>query len=221
MLAPIAMILSALVASSLACQPSGDFKMTFYGWADNDPPSAKVAMNCGGRNGIAGGDGSYTNPLTFAAEKGRFADCEIVYSPYLKKYLRSEDTCADCTGDWVDIWTGSNTENGGSALVDCENTLTGSFKSNQVIITTPPSTLDVSNAELFEAGRCCTENVFTANAANLSCDPGSTSGPALTSALPVPTGAVSPPTTTFVTVPSAKPSGKHRTRKGKPQHQRM
>jgi hypothetical protein len=103
MLALITTLLASVVASGLACETSSGFTMTFYGWPDNSPPSNKVAYNCGGRNNVASGTGTYADPLTMAAVEGRFAACELVYSPYLKKYLRLEDTCANCDGDWVDV----------------------------------------------------------------------------------------------------------------------
>jgi hypothetical protein len=78
-----------------------------------------------------------------AAEKGSFQDCEIVYCPYLKKYLRLEENCATCSGDWVDVWTGSNTADGGDLLVECEQTLTGREFRSHIIITVPPENLEV------------------------------------------------------------------------------
>lgn len=43
------------------------------------------------------GVGTYSNPLTFASASGEFSSCEIIYLPYLKKYLRYEDYCAQCS----------------------------------------------------------------------------------------------------------------------------
>jgi len=209
MLAPIVTILAALVASSTACQPASGFRMTFYGYADNSPPSNQVAINCGGRGYKAAGTGTYEDPLTMAAVKGRFSDCEIVYAPYLKKYLRYEDTCANCHGDWVDVWTGSPNENAGSALLKCENTLTGSDASNHVIISTPPAGLEVNSAELFAAGKCATENVFAANSANTSCVGGT--------AVSAPAASVP---SSPATAASAKPSSKH-SRKHRHSHKRI
>lgn len=42
------------------------------------------------------GTGTYTNPLTFASAPGEFTSCEVIYVPYLKKYARFEDYCAQC-----------------------------------------------------------------------------------------------------------------------------
>lgn len=51
------------------------------------------------------GIGTYANPLTFASAPGEFTSCEIIYFPYLKKYLRFEDSCAQCSKLTVDPFT--------------------------------------------------------------------------------------------------------------------
>ncbi|EME85999.1 uncharacterized protein MYCFIDRAFT_39450 [Pseudocercospora fijiensis CIRAD86] len=106
---------------------------TFYGYPDNDPPSAQIAYDCG-RGYTAGGSGTYDDPRTMATAPGEFAKCEIVWDPYTEKYLRFEDTCAQCISDckcsWknghyhIDIWTGSSTQSGGQAQINCEDRLT-------------------------------------------------------------------------------------------------
>jgi len=175
--------LALFMSSALACQPTSDYKMSYYGYVDNDPAGAAVSYNCGGRGGKASGDGSYANPLTAAVAKGIFAECELIYSPTLKKYLRVEDDCATCNGQWIDIWTGPTTSNGGSALSACENSLTGSFTARHVLIQSPPDNLEVTTAALFD-GNCNTANVFADNAGNTSCTGGSgtTNPPAVSSA---------------------------------------
>lgn len=79
---------SLSACSRSACSRQGSVSLTFYGYPDNDPPSAQTAYNCGGRNNIAGGSGTYDDPLTMASAKGEFSKCEIVYVPYLQKYVR-------------------------------------------------------------------------------------------------------------------------------------
>lgn len=81
-----------------ACSVVSGVQMTFYGSPDNDPPgSIATAHDCGGRNYQAGGSGAYDDPLTFATSPDEYEVCEIIYSPYLKKYLRMEDDCAQCS----------------------------------------------------------------------------------------------------------------------------
>lgn len=81
-----------------------------------------------------------------ASAPGSFLPCELVYAPYLKKYLLFEDYCAQCVEDWthgqwhVDVWTGSPTVNGGDEQIECENQLT---PEEQVIVRNPGKRLEV------------------------------------------------------------------------------
>ncbi|GAB1206825.1 hypothetical protein APSETT445_005527 [Aspergillus pseudonomiae] len=106
-----------------------DVAHTFYGFPDNDPPGCAIAYDCG-RGLTAGGVGTFNDPLTFASAPGEFQICEIIYDPYLRKYLRMEDSCDSCNRNWankvwhIDIWTGSSTVNGGNDQLDCENKYT-------------------------------------------------------------------------------------------------
>ncbi|KAI9703505.1 MAG: hypothetical protein M1820_005809 [Bogoriella megaspora] len=144
---------SALATLSLACSVVDGVEITFYGFPDNDPPGAGTAYNCGGRNNIAGGTGTFDDPLTFASDPNEYSQCEIIYLPYLKKYLRMEDECAQCETDWangkahVDIWTGSSTVNGGSTQEDCENSLTPD--GGQEVLRQPASTYTVDWLALY------------------------------------------------------------------------
>lgn len=81
--------LLAITGTALAaCSREGSVELTFYGYPDNDPPGADTAYNCGGRNYVAGGTGTYDDPLTMASAEGEFSQCEIIYVPYLEKYVR-------------------------------------------------------------------------------------------------------------------------------------
>lgn len=73
--------------------------VTFYGSPDNDPAwSNATAYDCGdGRGYTAGGDGSFLNPLSFATADEEYKRCEIVYLPYIKKYLIHDDYCQTCS----------------------------------------------------------------------------------------------------------------------------
>ncbi|KAL8804330.1 MAG: hypothetical protein Q9182_002612 [Xanthomendoza sp. 2 TL-2023] len=88
---------SASPLTERACSTRSGVIHTFYGYPDNDPPGPATAYNCGGRNNVAGGSGTYSNPLTFASAPGEFNSCEVIYVPYLKKYARFEDSCATCS----------------------------------------------------------------------------------------------------------------------------
>ena len=76
------------VRATASCTRMGYMHLTFYGYPDNNPPSADTAYSCGGRNNIAGGTGTYVDPVTFASAEGEFNECETVYIPYLEKYAR-------------------------------------------------------------------------------------------------------------------------------------
>ncbi|KAE8148612.1 hypothetical protein BDV25DRAFT_157955 [Aspergillus avenaceus] len=126
---------------------------TFYGYPDNDPPGAGIAYDCG-RGQIAGGTGTFNDPLTFATAPGEFETCEIIYDPYLRKYLRMEDYCESCNREWgnrvwhIDVWTGSNTVNGGNSQVDCEVKLTPTPQ-DKPIVRRPGANLAVDTTPLY------------------------------------------------------------------------
>ncbi|KAF2144359.1 uncharacterized protein K452DRAFT_245127 [Aplosporella prunicola CBS 121167] len=147
------------------CTTMDSVTHTFFGFPDNDPAGPATAYDCG-RNYVAGGSGTYDDPLTFASAPGEFEICEIIYDPYLKKYLRLEDYCEQCTQDWsnrnnrhIDVWTGSSTVNGEGAQIQCENDLTPASNS-QTIIRQPGANLPVDNTVLFADGQCYTSNVY-------------------------------------------------------------
>lgn len=122
--------------------------VTFYGGPDNDPAwSNATAYVCDPSHGYhAGGTGSYDDPLSFAAAVGEYKKCEIVYSPYVKKYLRKDDTCASCKAPHIDIWTGSSiTQKNGVKQIKCEETMTPD--EGQRVIRNPPKDLHVNSKD--------------------------------------------------------------------------
>ncbi|PWY90215.1 hypothetical protein BO70DRAFT_415772 [Aspergillus heteromorphus CBS 117.55] len=170
--------LASAVAAS--CTVETDYEITFYGYPDNDPASAETAYNCGGRDYIAGGTGTYDDPLTFATAPGEFEKCEIIYLPYLRKYLRLEDVCEQCTTDYkegkhhIDVWTGSSTVNGGETQIRCEDALTPS--ASQSVIVNPASTYTVNAAALFSDDTCHTSDTYSnADASSYCSSSGSSS----------------------------------------------
>lgn len=140
--------LSAAILGANACSVVGNVEMTFYGYPDNSPPGPGIAYDCG-RGYVAGGTGTYSDPLTMATAPGELNVCEVIYAPYLKKYLRFEDECAQCESDWgsgiwhIDTWTGSTTQSGGQNQIDCEDDLTPNGGQN--IVRSPPSNLAVDS----------------------------------------------------------------------------
>ncbi|ORY08735.1 hypothetical protein BCR34DRAFT_603376 [Clohesyomyces aquaticus] len=74
-------------------------------WDFNHPNS--TAFGCH-RGGNATGCGSYDDPVPFAGVLGSYETCEVVYHPYLHKYLRYEDVCPSCGNGSVVLWTGED-----------------------------------------------------------------------------------------------------------------
>ena len=147
---PIIAIMCACLSSTVqACGAISSVQHTFYGFPDNDPPGPATAFNCGGRNFVAGGSGTFSDPLTMATAPNEFSQCETLYVPYLKKYVRFEDTCAQCTEDFksgkrhIDIWTGSPNINGGQKQINCEDQLTPDGNGEHTIIRFPAGNLAV------------------------------------------------------------------------------
>lgn len=133
------------VSQDRACMTITGVTHTFYGFPDNDPPGPLIAKDCG-RGYTAGGTGTYSDPVTFASAEGEFSPCEIIYDPYVQKYLRFEDHCAGCTVNWqrgiihIDVWTGDSVADGGADQIDCEFALT---KGTQTIVRNPRLDLPV------------------------------------------------------------------------------
>lgn len=87
---------------------------TWYGVPDNTPPGAGIGGPGGGANSYpgnygsavhsgnrAGGDGSYSNPLTAATANTVEVPYGVeFYIPAFHKYFVAEDSCTECRGDW-------------------------------------------------------------------------------------------------------------------------
>ncbi|OAQ99358.1 hypothetical protein LLEC1_01061 [Akanthomyces lecanii] len=192
-----AVVAVTLAGFASACSTPGNYIVTFYGYPDNDPPGPAIAYDCG-RGSRAGGKGTYDDPVTIATAPGELNKCEIVYLPFLTKYGRVEDYCAQCgkltshfsqshsdfleakvltataskiDSDWkhgqphIDIWTGSSSQNGGQAQIDCENRLTPGGRYS--IVRNPPKNYGVNAAPLFSPPNTCnTKNVYPNNPAH-------------------------------------------------------
>ncbi|GKZ77813.1 hypothetical protein AnigIFM56816_000596 [Aspergillus niger] len=148
------------------CHIVSKVSYTFYGYPDNDPPGSDISEDCG-RGMAAGGIGTHENPLTFATAPGEFDRCEVVYSPYLQKYLINEDYCEQCTKDWkshiwhVDVWLGGNSTTYGTEQLKCENSLT-SAEESQVVIKNPSSNLPVDLTSFYLGGNsvCSLDHIY-------------------------------------------------------------
>jgi len=123
--------------------------VTFYGYPDNSPPGRQIAHPVIHR--VAGGDGTWCNPTTFATEpkNDKIIPYGVkIYVPYMKQYFVREDDCTNsgiqhlgCHQIWVDLWIGGDAKSDFKAVINCENSLT---KSHTVpIILWPKANLPV------------------------------------------------------------------------------
>jgi 3D (Asp-Asp-Asp) domain-containing protein len=129
--------------------PNASGPITFYGAADNDPPGSRQIAFPNVMHGQAGGTGTFADPITFAAQQGRFAPGTKIYVPDVQRYFVLEDTCADCAGPHIDLWTGAATDGG---IVRCEDSLTRNGSRPYQL--NPPAGLPVSAGDLYSNGHC-------------------------------------------------------------------
>ena len=124
--------------------------VTMYGWPDNSPPGPAISNPKVHK--VAGGTGTYADPITFATDIREFAAGTILYVPFIEKYVSMEDTCTACTADWgagkhhIDIWMNSNAASTGK-LTSCQDAWT---RDSIAIELHPPSTRPVTTAPLFD-----------------------------------------------------------------------
>uniref|UniRef100_A0A6B2LHI1 LysM domain-containing protein n=1 Tax=Arcella intermedia TaxID=1963864 RepID=A0A6B2LHI1_9EUKA len=149
-------------------------QITFYGARDNCPPGGDIAHPI--IHNLAGGTGTYEDPITYAGDTDATPAGTIIYYPTLKKYFIMEDDCEECINDWknnqqwhFDLWMGPDTLSP-SSLVACENALT--VDSDGVWLKAPAG-LPVDPTPLYSNGNCiiyappCTD---TGNTCGNSCE---------------------------------------------------
>jgi 3D (Asp-Asp-Asp) domain-containing protein len=147
----------AVVAMGDAAGTTMPVYVTFYGWADNSPPGAAIAYPSGGAyptlHQVAGGTGTYADPITFATDPTEFGPGTRVYVPFIQKYVVMEDSCGQCATDFttrkfhIDIWMNSSASENASSLISCEDSWT---RSQTDIELNPPATRSVTTAPLFD-----------------------------------------------------------------------
>jgi 3D (Asp-Asp-Asp) domain-containing protein len=131
--------------------------VTFYGWEDNSPPGDAIAYAKSDGfptvHDVAGGTGTYADPLTLATDVNELAIGTRVYLPFCQKYALVEDDCVECDADWstsmlrhVDVWMNSNGTENASALMACEDQWTQNAAS---VIVGPAAGLPVGATPLF------------------------------------------------------------------------
>ena len=135
-------------------------QLTLYGRPDNSPPGS-------GQTGFSGdpqgGNGTYCDPTTYAAA---YQNTTVplgtrVYIPRFQKYFVRADDCSSpdypnfCPGMWFDLWIGdslSDDADGGTAVINCENGLTGNPE--PVILYPPPGEPVPNPGSIYQNGVC-------------------------------------------------------------------
>jgi hypothetical protein len=130
--------------------------VTFYGFDDNDDGNpahlGTAIISSASIHGFANEDlGTYERPGTLATDKSFLAPGTKVYVPALQRYYVMEDTCVECSEDWlrnklhVDLYVSGT----GPGLEVCENRLT--MEGTEIIID-PPSNLPVKTGSACNGG---------------------------------------------------------------------
>jgi hypothetical protein len=63
-----------------------------------------------------------------------------------------EDTCGNCTTDWIDVWMESNAGNTATAVTQCEDNWTGDATQTREVWLNPSSGLQVDTTPFFNIG---------------------------------------------------------------------
>ncbi len=131
---------------------------TSYAAIDNDPSGSR-AIAYPTVHSQAGGTGTYSNPITLAADRRWLPVGTRVYAPRWHKYYVMEDECVECEGDWssshfhhVDLYMSPSVQSG---VVSCENAATKDQAENDTIIINPDPNRPVDTTPLYtDAGGC-------------------------------------------------------------------
>ena len=148
---------SVTATSSVPQGTRQQVEVTFYAAADNDPAGSADIAYPNSRHAVAGGSGSYQDPLTLATDPREIRPGVLVYYPPLQKYFVMEDDCAECIDEWtathsphVDLWISAG---GNPAVQNCEAALTPDNR--DTIEVNPPPGLPVDPRPLYDtAGHC-------------------------------------------------------------------
>ena len=157
--------------STLSCSGATTLsdKVTFYGYPNNDDGSGNFGTNViaygvqwqghsrhtnAQGNPVAGGTGSFADPITVAASEGNSSlpPGTLIYLPGLKKYFLVEDICGNCLTDWLDLWMESNASSNAGAVTQCESNWTGDATQRREVWLNPPPSLQVDTNPFFNVG---------------------------------------------------------------------
>jgi hypothetical protein len=135
-------------------------QLTLYGRPDNSP---SFSGQTGYSGDPQGGNGTYCDPTTYAVayQNTQFPHGTRVYIPRFQKYFARDDDCSSpqypdfCPGTHLDLWIGdspSDDGNGGKAVTDCEDALTGNEE--PIIIYPPPGEPVPNPGPIYQNGTC-------------------------------------------------------------------
>ncbi|GAB2988085.1 hypothetical protein LWP59_08930 [Amycolatopsis acidiphila] len=136
-------------APTTATPESTSGTVSFYSALDKNPLGSLLIAFPTILHGLAGGSGSYDDPVTFAAAPGVFAPGTRIYLPDLRRYFVLEDLCASCGGTHIALWTGSSLDEGIRA---CAAWL-GAQETRSYLID-PPAGLPVDPGPLYDGSHC-------------------------------------------------------------------
>lgn len=156
----LALALFGVLGTSTAAQASTtrNYQVTFNGFQDNSPAGDAIAYPKSDGyptiHDVAGGTGTFADPVTFASDQEELPIGAIVYYPALHRYLVNEDDCTQCDEDWtgqglrhISVWIDG--ENGKpSRVTRCEDDLT---QDSDQVITNPPGNEPVDTTPLFDS----------------------------------------------------------------------
>jgi hypothetical protein len=148
---------------------------TGYGWWDNTPAGSSDISHPVIHT-KAGGDGSYSNPVTIAVGHSIINGKDVLdypagtkmYIPNLQKYFIVEDTCGDgntpqngpChqgypagTTTWVDVWIGGQSATH-TQSDNCEGKLTDANGEAHLLIINPDHRYRVVSGDILLNGVC-------------------------------------------------------------------
>lgn len=110
---------------------------------------------------MAGGDGSFNNPLSVAIQPGgNFQQCQIGYTTYLQKFVIFDGLCVSCATDHMDIWVQSSCSDDADSVCACEDQLTPDNTDYVLygITADDPSVFNVDTTPLWDGS--CSGNTY-------------------------------------------------------------
>jgi hypothetical protein len=131
------LISTPAITSGIDGGTNADVKVSYYN-ANGGWTNAPAYANSPGviHNQMAGGTGTFDDPLTFAALPGSaYTVAGKIYVPFLQKYFILEDKCPGCNPTQVDLYMGNPSNDAGATA--CANNLTIGENIKPIIVNPP------------------------------------------------------------------------------------